>query len=49
MEVDNMIAESTYNLLKKIEDNGISLGGLVQDWEEIISHNADTTEDKKDE
>ena len=30
------MALGTYYMLKNIEDNGISLGGMVQDWEELV-------------
>lgn len=36
MEVSDTMALGTYYMLKNIEDSGISLGGMVQDWEELV-------------
>lgn len=36
MEISDSLALGTYYMLKNIEDSGISLGGMVQDWEELV-------------
>ena len=36
MEISDTMALGTYYMLKNIEDSGISLGGMVQDWEELV-------------
>lgn len=36
MEISETMALGTYYMLKNIEDSGISLGGMVQDWEELV-------------
>lgn len=36
MEISESMAVSTYYILKNIEDKGYKLGGMVQDWEELL-------------
>ena len=36
MEISDTMALGTYYMLKNIEDSGISLGGMVQDWGELV-------------
>jgi hypothetical protein len=36
IEIDWLMANATLSTLRQIEKSGIKLGGLVQDWEEIL-------------
>jgi len=40
IKVDWLMARHTLSILRGIEKKGISLGGLVQDWEEVLGEDA---------